>query len=101
MDQIRTTGKAFIELEEYKGTYSLAACYEGNDGVVRKEWALKQVGRDKHAEKDTPIKVTIGDKATAISVCCQLLKELTGSEYLPINEFAGKAGKPDDVDIPF
>lgn len=97
MDQIRTNGKSFIELEEYKGVYSLAACYEGNDGEVRKEWACKQIGRDRHAEKDTPVKVTIGDRATAIAVCCKILKELTGNEYMPV----GDKTAPTDSDTPF
>jgi hypothetical protein len=74
--QIGTIGKMGIELEEYKGTYSLAATFEGMDGKVRKEWALRQVGRDKHADKDTPIKVVLGDRAKAIEVCHTILKEL-------------------------
>ena len=66
--QLETGPKSGIEIELYNGVYSLAALYKGTDGLLRKEWALRQIGRDKHAEKDTPIKVVIGDAAMALKV---------------------------------
>lgn len=83
MNQIRTGEKNFIELEEYKGTYSLAACYEGSDGTVRKEWALRQTGRDKHADKDTPVKVVLGDAQTAVAALKQIIKQIEGGADVP------------------
>jgi hypothetical protein len=74
--QIRTSEKSFIELEEYKGNYSLASCYEGTDGTVRKEWAKRQMGKDKYADKATPVKVFLGNRETAIAVLQTLMAEL-------------------------
>ena len=94
--QITTKGNNGVELEEYQGTYSLAATYEGKDGTARKEWALKQMGKDKYAEKATPIKVILGDKATAIGVLQTLLKELGGSTPVDKHDVIGG-----DDDVPF
>ena len=60
--QIKTGEKGGIELEVYNEKYSLASCYVGQDGELRKEWAFRQIGRDKAADKATPVKVYLGTK---------------------------------------
>ena len=73
-----TTEKDGVILEEYKGVYSLISTRVGSDGKQYKQYATYQTGKDKHAPKDWPVKVVIGDKAKAIEVCMYIYNELTG-----------------------
>ena len=85
-EAIKTGEKDGIILEEYKGNYSLISMREGSDGKFWKQYATYQTGKDKHAEKDWPVKVALGSKETAIAAVKTILKELGGS-----------AGGDDDV----
>jgi hypothetical protein len=82
-EAIRTGGKDGIRLDEYNGGYSLVSLREGTDGKFREQWATYQLGKDKHAEKDWPVKVPLGsDRETAIGVLRTLLAELgAGDEH--------------------
>jgi hypothetical protein len=79
--QIMTGDKYGIELEEYKGQYSLAATYTGQDGVTRKEWAKRQTGRDQFAEKATPVKVRLGDRSSAVMALTKILNSLDETPF--------------------
>lgn len=88
MDEfIRTKGTQGIVLQEYQGTYSVAAAWEGKEGKTMLKWGKEQKGRDNFAETATPIKITLGDRETAIGVLKMLLSEFTG--------------KTPDEDVPF
>lgn len=76
MEQIRTSDKDFIELSAWQGTYSLIACREGKDGNVYQEWGKKKLGKTNYSDKDSPIKVVLGDQKTAVAVLKQILKYL-------------------------
>lgn len=78
MEAIKTTDKDGVELQEYKGMFSLCSSREGTDGKLRPQYALYQKGRDAYQEKAWPIKVSLGDRATAIGVLRMLLSELLG-----------------------
>ena len=75
MEAISTGAKTGIKLEEYQGTFSLSAQKESN-GEYYVQWAKFKTGKDTYADKDWPVKVTLGDRATAIGVLQMLLKEL-------------------------
>jgi hypothetical protein len=75
---MNTTDKDGIVVEEYKGVYSLISTRAGSDGKQYKQYATYQTGKDKHADKDWPVKVVIGDKETAIKTIAAIYKELTG-----------------------
>jgi hypothetical protein len=74
--QYITGEKTAVELEEYKGVYSLSDCYIGKDGDIKKNWAKKQKGRDEYWDKPTPIKVTLGDIDKAIQTMQGILDDL-------------------------
>lgn len=78
-----TTDKDGIELQEHKGIWSLSSMRTGQDGKLYAQWAMYQTGRDKHASKDWPVKVILGDRAKAIEACLWVLKGLTGADYGP------------------
>ncbi len=80
MEAITTIGKNGVILDEYKGEIALILTREGSDGKHYKQYATYQMGKDKHAEKDWPVRVLLGDKQTAIKVLRALLAELTGQE---------------------
>jgi hypothetical protein len=90
MSEVINTGdKKGIKLEEYNGVYSLSA-YQENKGKFWAVWAKYHKGSD-YQEKDWPVKVTLGDRATAEGVLLMILKEITGDEYII---------KPDDYEQP-
>jgi hypothetical protein len=74
--QYITGEKTAVELEEYKGTYSLADCFIGKDGDIKKNWAKKQKGRDEYWDKPTPIKVNLGTIDKAIETLDNILHDL-------------------------
>lgn len=93
-EPIRTIGKYGVELTEYKGEFGLTATYESKDGKHYQQWGKRKVSKTEYAEKDTPIKVILGDRKTAIGVLQMLITELGGSQE-PI-------GYPkQDDDVPF
>lgn len=81
--QISITDKIGIELEEYNNKFALASTYTGSDGVGRKEWCKKQMGRDKYADKASPIKVFLGDRETAIKALKDILEAIGGAQEVP------------------
>ena len=98
--QFETSEKYAVELEEYQGKWSLSDCYKGNDGVIRKSWAVKQLGKDKMADKATPVKVFLGSPDQAAAVCLAVLKAITGKVY--VVEGTAPAQSDDGTqDIPF
>lgn len=76
---IRTSERGGFLINEYKGTYSLNSAWESDDGTVRQNWALKQKGKDKYAEKATPIKVELGDRDHAIAALTMALQSIKGT----------------------
>jgi hypothetical protein len=89
-ESIRTTSKNGVQLDFYKGEYSLSSTREGNDGKFRPQYALYQAGRDKYQEKAWPVKVGLGDKTIAAAVLRTILKQLEGSH-----------GDVPESDVPF
>lgn len=68
MSELKTTDKDGLILEEYNGKYSLISARVGNDGKLYKQFATYQIGRDKHADKDWPVKISLGDPSEAREV---------------------------------
>jgi hypothetical protein len=97
MEAITTIGKSGVILEEYKGEIALVATREGNDGKHYKQYATYQMGKDKHAEKDWPVRVSLGNTATAIATLRMLLAELGGKD----EPGPGRQEPPIPDDIPF
>lgn len=79
MESIGTGNGNGIKLEEYQGNFSLTSQRE-KDGNFYGQWATYQIGKDKHAEKDWPVKVALGDRETAIGVLQMLLAELQNQD---------------------
>jgi len=96
---IRVSEHGGFQINEYNGSYSLNSAWESKDGAVRQNWGKRQQGKDKYAEKATPIKVEIGDKATAEAVLLTALKEITGKDYFTSDE--NRKTPPTQDDIPF
>lgn len=65
--------KKSIKIEEYNGNYSLTAVYNG-----RPSWAKYQTGYDKYSEKASPVKVDLGNKATAILTLTAIANWISG-----------------------
>jgi hypothetical protein len=75
---VQVTDKDSIDLSEYNGTYELISKY----GEYQ-NWAKYRIGKDKYSEKDRPVKVTLGDKSTAVATLLAILERLTGEIYIP------------------
>ncbi len=74
--KIIETGDGYgIELQEYKGKYSLISCREAN-GTMYQQWARYRVGKDKLADKEWPVKVVLGNIKQARQALSQLLDQL-------------------------
>lgn len=71
MDEIKTSGKHGVKLEEYKGEYQVVAYYDGFS-----QWAKFRVGKTIYTEKDRPVKIQLGNKETAIKVLQRLINEI-------------------------
>ena len=78
-DVIATNSHEGIKLEEYKGAYSLSA-QRDNNGKYWPIWAKYRKGRDEYQEKDWPVKVTLGDRATAIGALKMIMAEIEGKQ---------------------
>lgn len=70
-----------VKMEEYKGAYSLLAM-KGSDGTYYPMWAKYRKGKDAYQDKDWPVKVSLGDKESAIAILKTLLIEL-GADDVP------------------
>ncbi len=80
---IKTGVKAGVILQEYKGAYSLTAGFQADDGKINLEWSLgshwdKATKQKVKNDKETPIKIYLGNKGMAIEVLKALLWELEG-----------------------
>ena len=68
-----------IELQEWKGFYSLAACREYKD-KVQLDWAYPSIynkeGKQEISMKSRPVQVKLGNKETAIKTLEAVLSEL-------------------------
>ena len=62
-----------VKIEEYNGNYSLVAIYKNYP-----QWAKYQVGKDKYADKARPVKVELGNKATAILTLTAIANWISG-----------------------
>lgn len=100
MSIIKTVGKHGFEVTEYKSEIGLVATYEGSDGKDWQKWGRERVGKDKYSDKDRPIKVILGDAATATMALLAALLEITGHDYVPGDQARKHETIPDD-DVPF
>jgi hypothetical protein len=80
MTQLKTSGKNGILLEEYNGEYGLTATYEGKDGKDWAQWGKAKISKDSYSDKDRPIKVVLGDKATAIDCLTKIINALNNED---------------------
>jgi hypothetical protein len=83
MSDILTTDKDGVRLAEYKGVYSLTSIRIGGDGKMYEQWATYQTGKNKHAEKDWPVKVTLGEKDVALGALKAAIAEIGGESEAP------------------
>jgi hypothetical protein len=74
-----TTKYDGVKLNENKGVYELVATSCKGDKEYDK-WATYQIGKDKHAEKDWPVKVVLGDMLMAKATLAFLYKEIAGED---------------------
>ena len=74
-----------ILLDEYNGQISIVSAREGKDGKTYPQWAFPQDKDRKPRDKAIPLKVTLGDRDTAIRHLRYMLDVLEGgqSEYEP------------------
>jgi len=75
---IQVSDKESIDLSEYNGTYELISKY----GEYQ-NWAKYRIGKGTYSEKDRPVKVTLGDKGTAVATLLAILERITGETYIP------------------
>ena len=99
MADFNTTDKDGVSLEEYKDTYSLISTRAGSDGKQYKQYATYQIGRDKHAEKDWPVKVTLGDRAQVVAVARWLLAEMGADVDSPSNDGQNTSANRASADV--
>jgi len=81
-----------VALDEYNGSFSLTLCQRGNDEKIYPRWAKLQVGKDKLAEKATPVKIGLGDKDKAVDAMTFMIAVLNGTAV---------SSHPEDGSIPF
>ena len=71
------TGKSVgVKIAEYKGKYSLVSAYN-KDGEIKLKWCkINEYDKDAKAQKEVerPVKVYLGDAATAIEVVRAVIK---------------------------
>ena len=72
-----------LDLYDTDGSYSLISQWKGNDGEHRFNMALYKKSKDEYQDKAWPIKVKLGDKATAVATLLAILERLTGETYIP------------------
>lgn len=67
----------FLHLEEYKGVYSIVEGYKTDDDKFKPSWCKREIGKEK-TEKNTPVRVKIGDKDQAKGVARWILSHFEG-----------------------
>lgn len=79
-----------LSLEDYQGNISIVSTWEGRDGSIKPNWCFRQerVEGENVPGKAIPLKLSLGDKAAAVSTLLQLVSALGGKP-------------PVDDDIPF
>ena len=74
--------KTGFKLEEYKGTFSIAACQQGKDGKEYVRWCHPQImlnGAKSVSEKSLPIQIKLGSsRQAAIEALKEIIGELEG-----------------------
>jgi hypothetical protein len=79
----QTTKYDGAKIEEYKGTYSIAALRVNNDKNYP-VWAKYRKSKDAYQEKDWPVKIVLGDKEKAVAVLKTIIMEIeSGSSDIP------------------
>jgi hypothetical protein len=71
-----------VEIDEYKGVYSITEGWEGQDGTFKKRWVKEEIGKDK-AEKNRPKSVKLGDKKRAVDVLRILADSIESGTDVP------------------
>ena len=56
-----------LQVEEYKGVFSLIEGYINKDGVFKNSWITEEWGKDK-TPKTMPKRVKLGDAATMLKI---------------------------------
>lgn len=76
---IGNTNKS-LSLEDYQGNISIVSTWEGRDGSVKPNWCFRQERKDNEnvPGKAIPLKLLLGDKATAVSTLLQFVAALGG-----------------------
>jgi hypothetical protein len=104
MSDVIATGKnSGVKLESYKDVYSLSAQNE-NNGKYWPIWAKYKKGKDGYQDKDWPVKITLGNKETAIATLTMILKEISGSvprQQAPPTSPNRYPAEPPEDGIPF
>jgi hypothetical protein len=70
-DIIPTSDKDGVKLEEYNNVYSLVSYRNEYE-----QWAKYRVGKDKYADKDWPVKVSLGDRETAVRALKEIIAQV-------------------------
>ena len=76
-----------LQVEEFKGSFSLVEGYEKKDGTFGPSWITEKWGKDK-IEKTMPKRVRLGDAATMLKIADALY------------DAAGRARPQDDPSLP-
>ena len=81
-DFVRVNERGGFIINEYNGSFSLVSAWEGKDGVIRKNWAKYQKGKDEYEDKARPIKIELRSKDNAEQSLLTTLKAITGKSYI-------------------
>jgi hypothetical protein len=90
-----------VELDEYKGEYSISPARMGQDGKFYKQWAKYCKGKDTYQERNWPVKVSLGDRSSAIALCRAILEDLGTNDVVVNNTGHVVSSTTDEPDIPF
>jgi len=98
---IKVGVKSGVELQEYKGAYSIVSGFQDEQGKVTFEWVRaehwdKDMKKKVPNEKNSPLKVYIGNQETAKNVLKTLLEQITGQTV-----HIGDGPGGDDSEVPF
>lgn len=70
-----TIGKTTLQLQEYKGSYSLVDGWLNRDGVFKPNFCKRQFGKDAPIQ-DVPVSVRCGDREGLQKLALWLLDEI-------------------------
>ena len=82
-----------LQLNKYKGTFSIASANEGQDGQIYLKWCYPQNKDRQPIDKSVPWQVKLGNKAEAIDILKFFLSEL--------EETQDNGPGDDESEIPF